>query len=561
LFLYDNGEGCANLREYLPLEGTQGRALITTREQVGLAIAKAVDVKIFTKEDALAFMQLRLGDAAKDGGTELARALGRLPLALEQAAAYVLVTPCTIAKYLDLLEQYGLDVLEEPSQDTDYDQTVMTTWQITLEKLDSDAEALIMLFAYCAPENIPLQIFIDGREYLPDILKKVLIPNNILAQNALIKKLMRYVLVARENDDQNRPLLSMHSLMQQVLQRNTWALLPCLLVARSASNYSFDTREGFATFSQTWPHAVKIAEKAEMHWVEDEDIQELVAYIYHQAGYGLQQQCDYPQALEWYKKALIIREKVFGKEHQSTAGTCNNIAGIYRVQGKFVEALAGYHYVLDFCEKVLGMEDRYTAITYNNIAGVHDNLHEYTEALEWMKKALAIQEKFAGVERSDTASTYNNIAGIHYALHEYHQALAWNRKALAIREEVLGKEHPSTAITYHNIAEAWAALKKPYKALKWCRKALNIRDKVLGKEHLDTAMTYNSLAHLYYQLGNPNDAAPLLRKAYRVFLRKLGVNHHYTQSTLESARNAHNLAQIPTPFEEWLNQPEPESNC
>jgi hypothetical protein len=44
------------------------------------------------------------------------------------------------------------------------------------------------------------------------------------------------------------------------------------------------------------------------------------------------------KALEWYYKALAIREKVLGAEHPRTATTYNNIAGVYFDEGKFSEA-------------------------------------------------------------------------------------------------------------------------------------------------------------------------------------------------------------------------------
>ncbi len=38
---------------------------------------------------------------------------------------------------------------------------------------------------------------------------------------------------------------------------------------------------------------------------------------------------EYEKALEWYDRALKIREKVLGKEHPDTAITYHNIALVY----------------------------------------------------------------------------------------------------------------------------------------------------------------------------------------------------------------------------------------
>ena len=48
---------------------------------------------------------------------------------------------------------------------------------------------------------------------------------------------------------------------------------------------------------------------------------------------------DYQQALEYYRKALAIRERVLGTDHPSTATTYNNIAGVYSDLGDYQQAL------------------------------------------------------------------------------------------------------------------------------------------------------------------------------------------------------------------------------
>ena len=51
---------------------------------------------------------------------------------------------------------------------------------------------------------------------------------------------------------------------------------------------------------------------------------------------------EYDIALEWYEKALAIREKVLGKDHPDTATTYNNIAGVYSRKGEYDIALEWY---------------------------------------------------------------------------------------------------------------------------------------------------------------------------------------------------------------------------
>ncbi|MDR0736396.1 MAG: tetratricopeptide repeat protein, partial [Zoogloeaceae bacterium] len=134
------------------------------------------------------------------------------------------------------------------------------------------------------------------------------------------------------------------------------------------------------------------------------------AVIYHNRGFVFDEQGDYNEALEWYRKALDIKEKVLGKDHPDTATTYNNIALVYKAQGEYGKALEEYRKALDILEKVLGKDHPYTATTYNNIGLVYDAQGEYGKALEEYRKALDIQEKVPGKDHPSTATTYNNIA-------------------------------------------------------------------------------------------------------------------------------------------------------
>jgi tetratricopeptide (TPR) repeat protein len=107
------------------------------------------------------------------------------------------------------------------------------------------------------------------------------------------------------------------------------------------------------------------------------------------------EQGDYPQALEWYLKALWIHERLFTKEHPHTAVIYNNIALVYTNQGDYPQALEWYHKALAVYAKAPGQAHPSTATTYNNIAVVYSRQGDYSHAIEWYQKALAIRELLA----------------------------------------------------------------------------------------------------------------------------------------------------------------------
>ncbi|MDR0889667.1 MAG: toll/interleukin-1 receptor domain-containing protein, partial [Oscillospiraceae bacterium] len=404
LLIYDNAEGYA-LSAFLPT-GLQSGAHVLICSRLPIAgIRVGMEQEPFSIPDAKKFVKHCLPKASAEDVAELAQTLGYLPLALECAVAYIKQNAYTICGYIRDFKQYKLDVLDENPHDPG--KTIRTVWRSTFAKLEQEAEkdeaaalatVLLRLCAYCAPERIPLELFIDG---------------DTLAQNKIAGYITRYKLGSLSRDSKGSAFLSMHRLMQEAamdsLKLDTQWLDYCLDAVKPALRFDFGTREDFDAFNRNAPHAAQIAQHAETLLTQDAQ-KEKVGWTYHALGYGYHKVGDYDRALAWYKKAMAI------------------------------------------CEIVLGTEHPHTATTYNNIAGIYDSKGDYAEALGWYKKALTVFEKVLGTEHPDTATTYNNLAMLYYSKGDYDWALEWYKKALAIYEKVLGTEHPDTATSYNNIA-------------------------------------------------------------------------------------------------------------
>ena len=219
----------------------------------------------------------------------------------------------------------------------------------------------------------------------------------------------------------------------------------------------------------------------------------------------------------------------------------NNIAGVYQAQGEYIKALDYYGKALEVREKVLGSNHTDTSETYNNMAGVYQDQGEYGKALESYGKALGIVERVLGSDHPYTAATYNNIAGVYQAQGEYEKALENYGKALEVRERVLGSDHPSTATTHNNMAGVYQALGEYEKAQEYYGKALEVRERILGSDHPSTAATYNNMAVVYENQGEYEKALEYYEKALTVFMEKLGENHPYTQGTQRAVQKLKSL--------------------
>ena len=93
-------------------------------------------------------------------GPPSGRGVGGLPLALEQAAAYIAHYQMSLSAYLEdwqrereeVLNWYDGSVMQYPAP-------VAVTWQKTFQQLSPTAAAILRLTAYLAPDPIPSEMF------------------------------------------------------------------------------------------------------------------------------------------------------------------------------------------------------------------------------------------------------------------------------------------------------------------------------------------------------------------------------------------------------------------
>jgi len=157
---------------------------------------------------AAGFLVSRTGDADRRAALELAGVLGGLPLALEQAAAYVQASGESLAGYLALYRQRRPEMLAR-GEPTGYPETVATTWRLAFEDLQQaapGAAGLLRLLAFCAPETIPLRLLLQPSPGLAGQLGEDVAPvlgpllEDKLTANDSIAALRRYSLITPPAD-------------------------------------------------------------------------------------------------------------------------------------------------------------------------------------------------------------------------------------------------------------------------------------------------------------------------------------------------------------------------
>ena len=161
LLIFDNAADRKAVDRFLPPAG-RGRVLVTSRSALWRS-GQALQVPVLDVEVAADYLVRLTDDADRRTALELAGELDGLPLALEQAAAYIQATASSLARYLVLLRQRRPDLLARGEPDGS-GETVATTWSLAFTQLERSAPAavgLLRLLACCAPEVVPLRLLLQ----------------------------------------------------------------------------------------------------------------------------------------------------------------------------------------------------------------------------------------------------------------------------------------------------------------------------------------------------------------------------------------------------------------
>jgi len=217
IVVFDNVPDLAAVEAFLPPAGP-GRVLLTSQSQHWPA-GWAVQVPVLDPEVAARFLVNRTGDADQGAALELAKELGGLPLALEQAAAYMQATGTSLARYLPLFRARQADLLAR-GEVAGHRLHTAATLSLAVTRLERDAPgaaALLRLLAFLAPEPAPLGLLLannDAAKRLGEETAEVLgsLLGDPVATADAVAALRRYSLATRARDG----LVQVHRLVQAI---------------------------------------------------------------------------------------------------------------------------------------------------------------------------------------------------------------------------------------------------------------------------------------------------------------------------------------------------------
>jgi tetratricopeptide (TPR) repeat protein len=349
-------------------------------------------------EEALSFLYTRTARAESDpaekkAAEHLATELGYLPLALEQAAAYITAMIARFQDYLASYQQQRLALLNEAQPKTgeypagEYPASVASTWALNFQEVEKDPVAadILRVSAFLSPDDIPLELLSSGASQLGPVLAGALATSeDPLALNEALAPLTRYSLIRRDIDAQT---YSMHRMVQEVVKdqlggarQAEWAERVVRAVAQSFPRVDYQT---WTRCERYIPHALLCAAQMDRWSMIFPEARNLLS----DAGRYFYQRGQYREAEPLWNSVLAMCEQVLGPEHPETLSSLNDLAILYTVQGKYELAEPLYQRALETRERVLGPEHPTTITVRNNYANLLEKMKQKTKAVSAKPKA------------------------------------------------------------------------------------------------------------------------------------------------------------------------------
>jgi tetratricopeptide (TPR) repeat protein len=539
LIIYDNATQVAALKPFLP-KGGAARVLVTSNAPDWRGLAEPIELKLWPKETGADYLIARTDRAAERAEAErLSEALGGLPLAHEQAAAYCERLAVPFADYARRLAATPIRLLDaEKDAPLDYHDklTVAKTFSLAIDeaaKWHPAAEPLILYAALLAPEPIPLFLFSEAREKFGEPLASQLVDDGL---DEAVAALRAFALVERETlADDRDPAVTTETIRLNRLVRVAAAARRSLEEAEAGRRVLTEAMaavypDDVFVNPTAWPRARRLDALA-LDLVVGPDLppvgaEAAVAYLLTALGQYRQRALGaYAAARPLFERALTINERVLGPEHPATAASLNDLAQLLQDQGDFAGTRPLVERALAIREKAVGPEHPDTATSLSNLGSILQAQGDLVGARPLYERALAILEKALGPEHPWTAASINNLARLLRDQGDLAHSRSLFERALAILEKALGPEHPWTAASINNLANVLQAQSDFAAARPLSVRALAIREKALGPEHPDTATSLNDLARLLQARGDLAGARPLYERALAIREKALGPEH------------------------------------
>lgn len=571
LLVFDNVEDMEQLHVMLP-DTSQGHILITTRSQIVGTLGFHIDLQKMEPAEGALFLLRRARLLPSDASLEdappsllaqantLVELLDGLPLALDQAGAYIEETACSLSDYLERYATRRTTLLStRGTLSNHHPASVTTTLALTIQQVEQESPAgadLLRLCAFLHADAIPEALIIQAGKHLGPTLQPISADSLLL--DAVIRELRRFSLIYRDTEMRT---LGIHRLVQAMLkdemtehdhklwvERIIQTMIHIFPDYRNILSHEAHKQSGY---QMLLPHVLSCTahigelkinspEAAELLYrvayyvqylgnhalaasllLQAFDIAQQVfgkehittAFYLHELGLislGLGQ---YIRAEEYLLSALAIRKTIQGPAHLDTAETLEILANLYGRQGKYTQAISSAQQALATKRQSLGWDHHAVAPTLNALAIALMHKGQGLQAIELLQKAISISKKALGADHFAVAAFLKSLGHVYHFQNQYVPAFAFYQQALQIFEQKLGSYHPAISSVLVGLGNVSFELKQYHQAEAFYQKALQLYEKHPVPDPYELAYALTSLGELFIAQNHLHLAKPLLHQA------------------------------------------------
>ena len=512
------------LSEHIP-QTPNGSVLITSRDKrtalqlVGNQPRNLIKVVELTPEDSLDLVRGRLTQRSYDD-TELssfATMLGRIPLALTQACAYIESNePMTISEYCakffsqDTQERLLNKASYDLRRDSDIPNAVITTWRISFEHLKAHhrftADVLSLLGVL-------------DRQHIPRFLTYLLDQDRLNVDEAL-GRLLAFCLVRLEVDDEYleiHPLvdIALRSWMKENDELSNWLKVATMILVQCFPQDLVENAEHWRLGYILLPHAQRVIDtSSKLPAMSGGQLAVLLTYV----AVCLDLQYQLEEAAILHQQAIDIATTAWGPQDSWTLTYQSNLAQTLKIQKKLNEAEEILQRIWQFLNSSVALTEAYEDLLFE----IPNNLWICLLAQGKDKEAQAMQAhayrtvvKFRDEDDSERLRIMNDHA----------LALSYNKnneEALKIGSMVVKKQlqtlGPYNQMTLHsikNLAEFLVKAGNLAEAAQWIDRIVSIEAKLFPLGHPDRLGTALTQASLLQAEKRYSAAEEVLREADR----------------------------------------------
>ncbi len=516
-----------SLVDYLP-KSPHGSIAITTRDKrIGLRLAGAnniIEVPPFGNDDAKQLLRSKMAEETElDGGEvkELFETLDYLPLAITQAAAYILEEGMTLQDYLGylqcksetshLLRQDYYDA----TRDSETQNSVFLTWRLSFEHIKKQrprAADLLSLMTVLDRQSIPEDLLYDRSE-------------SKAAYQSAIGTLKSFYLVSEQSVGK---IFELHRLVQLAMQlwlEEHGVLQQWQSEALSAVSHCCPTNAEDFNLWPSWevlsPHIKTVLECI---LVTREEQLERASLFHRTAWYEYRRGIGDYGTLK-FEKALELRRSILGERNKATLDSMRGMSvGLLRLS-RTNDAEDLIRHVLEVQAETMGKEHPDTMASMNNLALVLANQNRWEEAEKMIRPVLKFMADTCGEKGSETLRSMSVLVRVLIGQGKYDEAEAISQRQIALNEEVFGAKHRSSLYSMGDVGKLLYFQERYEEAETVHRKVLALGEEILGKHHAFTLGSASNLSLVLANQGMYDQAEEMLRKTVALQEEHLGASH------------------------------------